>query len=209
MAGRLIRISRPGTGCQTIRQWRAVQNRFRVAWPGRDRVSGPDGVHGVVPFAVLFPASSCPAFPRGSTHLPFSLTRPPRGFCPGEWPSLSVRSGVDGHSWAWGWASGHSRRQAVPADRHRPGHSCLGLFLFQVFGHEDPARLSSSVFACTGRVSSPGPVISLRIPLPVASAHELGPRGPLCSVLQRPTPRSIRLTVVRIVSLPEVLHLKR
>lgn len=208
MAGRLIRTSRPGTGCRTTHQSRVVQDRSRVAWPGRDRVPGPDGVPGVVPFAVLFPASSCRAFPRGSTHLPFSLTRPPRGFCPGEQPSLSVSSGVDGHSRAWGWASGYSRHQAVPADRHRPGQSCLGLFLFQVFRHESSARLSSSVFACTGRVSSPGPVASLRIPLPVASAHELGPRGPLCSVLQGLTPRSIRLTVVRIVSLHEVPHLK-
>lgn len=101
--------------------------------------SVPTALMGFWPFAALFRASSCRVFPRRATHLPLSRTRPPREFCPGEQPSRSIKGlRSDGSSRAWSWASGHSRRQAVPADRHRPGHGCLGLLLFQVFGHEDP-----------------------------------------------------------------------
>lgn len=44
----------------------------------------PDGVPGVPPFAALFRALGRCVFPRRSTHLPFSHTRPPRGFVRGN-----------------------------------------------------------------------------------------------------------------------------
>lgn len=137
---------------------------------------GLGGVPGVVPFAALFRASSCCVFPRRATHMPFSRTRPPREFCPGERLSRSIKGlRLDSRSRAWGWASGHSRRQAVPADGARTGRCCPGFCLFQVFGHEEPLAFLRAFSHAPAGSRHLGRSVGLWVPLPVASAHELGP----------------------------------
>lgn len=145
-----------------------------MAWPGL--LHSPDGVPGVVPFAALFRASSCRAFPRRATHLPLSRTRPPREFCPGEQPSRSIKGSEVRRLFTglglgfWAFPTPSCTRRSASAGPLLPW-----AFPLPGFRTGGSARLSSSVFSCTGRVSSPGPVVGLWVPLPVASAHELGP----------------------------------
>lgn len=143
---------------------------LRPARPGREKA--PGGAPEVRPFAVLFLSAGENAFPHSRTHLPLS-ERPPRHLSLGRGigrPFLRLSSRplckqmtVDrGRS---NPASGfYPDGQSVPGGHAilASGRYCLGLGLFQVFGHDRGAPRLRSTRPQPSASGALGPLLSAR-----------------------------------------------
>jgi len=147
-----------------------------LAWPGWGRREGPNSTHGVLPFAVLILPPvlaldrlfhpTCRSLPLPSVVLLIS-TGPAVVFFGSHFRGPVAGIGI--------------RLLGIPAGKppaNLAGRYCRGLLPLPGFqtldGHSPFIELA---VRCAGRVSSPWPAVSLRKPLPVPSAHELGRLG--------------------------------
>lgn len=140
----------------------AAVGRAKSTWPGRGRTLAPAALMGFCPSQLCSCRTVACIRPR-STHMPLAgCIRRSAIASPRERPSVSIDFPEYGRSWAPDRAAGHTvqaSRTRIPIVR-----AVAALGFCPLSGFRPPPRLHCG--RRSGRVSSPWPAVSLRIPLP-------------------------------------------